>query len=165
MKTLGRMLIVAALCVFTLVAKGQDEETVSLFTISELSGTVTYFAENGKLLPQPKSVPDKIGSPSIVQAKTSKGSKSKFIIAHNTGSDEVVMMLVGQSMCFFSATDKMHSSLTICLDRRNQDGSFLVIETQVRPNFLESVTSARVFYGKATPTIRFASWLKEEGSK
>ncbi len=165
MKILRPVIILSSVFIFSLSTRGQNEETVSLFTIAGLSGTVTYFAENGKLLPQPKSESGKIATPSIIQAKTSNGSKTKYVVSHNTGTDEVAMMLVGQSLCFFSASDQMHSSLTVCLDRPTGDDSFLVIETLVRPNFLDAITSARVFYGKAKPTVMFASWLKSEGKR
>ena len=75
------------------------------------------------------------------------------------------MARVGESMCFFSVTDQKHSTLTICLNRPYEDGSFLVVETMTRPDFVGGVTTSRVFHGKAKPTPMFEAWLKAKGKK
>lgn len=131
----------------------ESSEAVTLFSIGETKGQYALLAEKGKPLDKPSFAEDKTSSGQFVQMLEGSDGKTKYSLVTNTGSSEVVMQIIGNAMVFFSISENMHSTLTICLDKKYPDGSYLVVETLVRPDaFGAGATLARIFYGKARPS-------------
>jgi hypothetical protein len=148
------VLIVLSAFATSLSFSAETGELVTIFTISETEGQFGVFSKAGKPLDKPTFSSDKTSSGQFIQMRPAgKDQSAKYYLITNTGTSEVLMQVVGKAMVFFLLSDEMHSTLTICLDRLHSDGTFLVVETLVRPDaFGSGVTLARVFHGKAKPS-------------
>jgi hypothetical protein len=142
-----------------------EGEALSLFTISELSGSEVMYVEDGKILPRPAISETKVSTQQFIQVRFDDTEGTKYFVTHNNGTDEVVMLPMEGALCFLSATTRMHAVITICLNRVNPDGSFLVLYTQTRPDFLGKFTTTNVFHGSAKPAplwAAYSAWLDKQ---
>jgi hypothetical protein len=128
-------------------------EAVTLFSIGETSGQYLVLAKNGSPLSKPEVSEDKTPDPQIIQMINKSSGEPSFVLITNSGNVDAKVSRVGDAVVFHAVTDSFHSTLTICFNRKFPDGSFLVIETMIRPDLLGiGVTTARVFTGRARPS-------------
>ena len=140
-----------------------DEEAKTLLVIGELKGKITTFVENNGLLDEPKFEDDKVSDSQFIQIQK-RNNKEHLVLVHNTGSNELFPVPVKDGIGFLSVGDNMHSQMTICFNRKFPDGSYLVIVTQTRVDFLNlGVTSVGVMHGHAKPSPALHLWLQEQG--
>lgn len=136
---------------FATVARAQELDVTTIFTLSEFKGIHAEFAKGDSVLPEPLTVKDKISGSSIVQVHTdSKGGKKHYLIT-NTGRSEIAVLEGGNSWTFVEFLGDSVFTYMICFDHKFDDGSFLVITSGTRAGVFGS-TSGRLFSGKAMPS-------------
>lgn len=135
------------------VSTSNSSDAVTLFSIGETEGQYVVLAKNGKPLLDPDVSKDKTSDPQIVQMINKPEGEPAFMLVTNSGNLDVRLSRVGNALVFSSVSDSFHSTITVCLDRKFPDGTFLAIETMVRPDMLGSgITTARIFTGRARPS-------------
>jgi len=160
------LFLVALSCAPLVIAVETATNPTTLFVIGETSGQFALFAQKGKPLESPKFIADKTSDPQFLQFATDKDNNTKFYIVTNSGTTEAIMTTVGSAMMFVSVTEYMHSTITVCLDRTFDDGSFLTIETLVRPEAFDAgATTARLFYGRAKQSPFLQAFLAAKKGK
>ena len=134
-------------------ADQSPSEATTLFSIGGTSGKFFILAKNGRPLEKPEEDTDQTPDPQIIQMINRPSGNPDFLLVTNGGNVDVKLSRVANALVFSSVSDGFHSTLTVCLDRKFSDGTFLVIETMVRPEMMGAgITTARVFTGRARPS-------------
>ena len=132
-----------------LYAKEPDIKT--LFTLSDIKGVGTTFAEGEKILDKPETEHDGIKDSCIIQSITDAEGVTKYSLVHNTGQSEIVFLPGNKNFVFIEYLGDSVFTHVVCFDHKFPDGSYLYITSGTRVGFL-SETSGRLFSGKANPS-------------
>jgi hypothetical protein len=146
--------ILLAFTILTTALFAEEPQIDTLFTVSDLKGTYTIFAEREKVLDEPKMQQDGIRDSSIIQMHTDAKGTKKYFLIHNTGRSEIVLLPERNNWTFIESLGDTIFTHMICFDHKLADGSYLILTSGTRAGVL-GVTSGRLFSGKAQPSPIF----------
>lgn len=124
-------------------------DTETLFTIRDLKGEMqVYSGAIGSVLPQIKKNDD-AQSDAIYIQREKEGEKEKFYIAHNNGRHPVILIQGEKSISFLESYGDNNFIWTVCLDKRNPDGSSLAIVANIKAAGVAGYTTSSIMSGGA----------------
>lgn len=120
-------------------------ETETIFAIKKLKGDIqTYTDKNGSLLERPKKEEDGISNTIYIQRKNENGKGVYFI-----NRTEVIPIAGEKSLTFLESYGDNNFLWTIYLDKKDEDGAFLVVYTCIKANGALGLVYSQVMSGKA----------------
>ena len=141
--------IVFYLLVISIVSSLSAEVT-ELFKFGELEGFTFSHTDLGKRPADGNGYlinPDKINS-EVKILKEEDGEKDQYYISHNGGLTPVIPISGEFSLTFLESYGGNNFLWTVCLDEKNDDGSFMLIMTANLADGAFGIRT-RVFRGKA----------------
>ena len=121
----------------------------TLFTLRNLKGEIQiYSAPDGSLLLHPEKHEDG-QSDSVYLQREKEGEKENYFVAHNNGRSKVVVVVGEKSLTFVESYGDNNFLWTICFDKKDKDGSCLVVCVSVKASGILGNTSSSVMSGRA----------------
>lgn len=149
-----------AIIIMTSAVYAEESGIKNLFTISELKGVGTKFAEGDKVLDEPVTEPDAIKDGLFIQSRTDEKGVETFFLVHNTGQSQLILLESKNNWVFIEYLGHSVFTYMICFDHKSPDGSYLILHSGSRVGVLEQ-TSGRLFSGKAKPSPLIKPILEE----